>query len=336
MKQFVVSHPPPTTTTTTSSSSSSSSSPPATLLDTFRHLHPSQGQAYTCWSTVLDCRKTNYGTRIDYILCSLQLERSLTWAEVWAHVAGSDHCPVMAEFGRLRLSPSPKLPSLCSTLLLGRQAKLSAFLTSRPKPMVAAGGEEGKQMSVAGKEGGGKGRTVATLKRSRTGGDVPSAKCQKAAKKPTLFSFFSAPSSVSGGEDTSVPPSSDQHERERGQELGGAPLSQDTGTGHMCSSSLTDKDTTAAEITPIPSSTSSSSSSSGQLTQEWQSLFSGPPKPPLCAGHGEPCVLRTVKKVGPNRYRQFWVCARPGGSRGDPAAKCDFFQWLKPRTKGRS
>lgn len=31
---------------------------------------------------------------------------------------------------------------------------------------------------------------------------------------------------------------------------------------------------------------------------------------PLCKGHGEPCVARSVKKAGPNVGRGFYVCAR--------------------------
>lgn len=31
---------------------------------------------------------------------------------------------------------------------------------------------------------------------------------------------------------------------------------------------------------------------------------------PICKGHGEPCVSRSVKREGPNRGRLFYVCAR--------------------------
>src|SRR4029434_8984510 len=42
-------------------------------------------------------------------------------------------------------------------------------------------------------------------------------------------------------------------------------------------------------------------------------LLRSPPPPPPCKAHGEPCVLRTVKKAGPTMGRQFFVCARPQG-----------------------
>jgi hypothetical protein len=37
-------------------------------------------------------------------------------------------------------------------------------------------------------------------------------------------------------------------------------------------------------------------SASAQL---WKSVFKGPPSPPVCKGHFEPCVLKTVKKKAP-------------------------------------
>ena len=60
----------------------------------------------------------------------------------------------------------------------------------------------------------------------------------------------------------------------------------------------------------------------------WKTLLSGPPAAPPCRGHKEPCVLRTVKKDGPNKGRQFWVCARPEGHRTNRAARCEHFEWI--------
>lgn len=60
------------------------------------------------------------------------------------------------------------------------------------------------------------------------------------------------------------------------------------------------------------------------LTEEWKSLFEKL-KPPLCNGHGESCVIREVKKNGPNKGRRFYVCARAEGP--VPIGRCDHFQW---------
>lgn len=61
----------------------------------------------------------------------------------------------------------------------------------------------------------------------------------------------------------------------------------------------------------------------------WKTVLHGPPQPPLCKSHNEPCVLRTVKKAGPNLGRQFFVCARPQGHASNPQARCNFFAWVE-------
>ena len=213
-------------------------------------------------------RKTNYGTRIDYILCSSSLAPNLTQAEVWGDMTGSDHCPVMAEFS-LSLVPSQREPPLSLHLLLGQQTTLSSFL--EPQTTHSRGGVK-PAPSV--KKSSGKG-----VKRKSS--EVASSS-EKPAK--TLKNFFISPEEPVGGSSTS----------------------------------RTDS---------MPPSSSSSSSSSGQLSREWSCLLSGPPKPPLCGRHSEPAVLRTVRKAGPTKGRQFWVCSRPAGSRSDSRTQCDFFQW---------
>lgn len=82
----------------------------------------------------------------------------------------------------------------------------------------------------------------------------------------------------------------------------------------------------------------------GKLTQEvseptnssnnastWKNLLKGPPTAPLCRGHDEPCVLRTVKKPGPNRGRQFWTCNRPEGHKTNREARCEYFVWVSTK-----
>ncbi|KAJ7336061.1 DNA-(apurinic or apyrimidinic site) lyase 2 [Desmophyllum pertusum] len=61
----------------------------------------------------------------------------------------------------------------------------------------------------------------------------------------------------------------------------------------------------------------------------WKSILTGPRPPPVCSGHKEPCVLRTVKAKGPNQGRQFHCCARPQGHSSNPQARCNFFKWVK-------
>ncbi|XP_071021704.1 DNA-(apurinic or apyrimidinic site) endonuclease 2 [Oncorhynchus clarkii lewisi] len=60
----------------------------------------------------------------------------------------------------------------------------------------------------------------------------------------------------------------------------------------------------------------------------WKTVLRGPPPPPPCKAHGEPCVLRTVKKAGPNMGKQFFVCNRPQGHASNPEARCNYFSWV--------
>ncbi|VDO06986.1 unnamed protein product [Rodentolepis nana] len=66
-------------------------------------------------------------------------------------------------------------------------------------------------------------------------------------------------------------------------------------------------------------------------TAAWQSLLNGGKKSkiaPLCSSHGEPCVLRCVKRADSrHRGREFWTCARPIGAPNNPLARCNTFFW---------
>lgn len=64
------------------------------LVDTFRHLHPTQEKAYTWWSYRAGARAKNVGWRIDYFLISQSLVPQLKEATIYPEVLGSDHCPV--------------------------------------------------------------------------------------------------------------------------------------------------------------------------------------------------------------------------------------------------
>ena len=297
---------------------------PIQLVDTFRYLHPTEEKAYTCWSTITDARKTNYGTRIDYVLASVGLVEHLRISAVWQHVEGSDHCPVFAEFS-LPLSPSPHLPSLCSNHFIefaGKQQKLSAFLTRREKPQDSASTPHvsTQHTSSSGKK--------LPVKRTRSTKDSLPSKLIKTSKpmaggsSQTLLSFFKKTQQEENSEMSETLSQDYSHELSTLSSQNSS--SNDEDSQRTVSSSLSLDDPSCPKPEDFVPQVSSSQQ---QLSEVWRSVLTGPPKPPLCKGHSEPCVLRTVKKAGPNQRRQFWVCARPGGSKDDPKARCDFFKW---------
>eukprot|EP00095_Tigriopus_kingsejongensis_P004544 maker-scaffold893_size84343-snap-gene-0.21 protein:Tk04544 transcript:maker-scaffold893_size84343-snap-gene-0.21-mRNA-1 annotation:"dna-(apurinic or apyrimidinic site) lyase 2" len=111
---------------------------PNQFLDSFRHLHPNRENAFTCWNTKMNCRSTNYGTRIDYIFVDQSMRSSVTHCDIHPEIEGSDHCPVKADLA-LVLEPAAKLPAYCTKNFpefAGQQQKLSSFFqkgVKRPK-----------------------------------------------------------------------------------------------------------------------------------------------------------------------------------------------------------
>jgi exodeoxyribonuclease-3 len=67
------------------------------FVDTYRHFHPTQEDAYTWWSYMSKVRERNIGWRIDYFIASNQLVPQLKSATIHPHVLGSDHCPIVLE-----------------------------------------------------------------------------------------------------------------------------------------------------------------------------------------------------------------------------------------------
>ena len=70
------------------------------LVDTFRLKHPEATRRYTHWN--MRCpweRKAHIGWRIDYVLTSYSLIRSIQSASIREDIFGSDHCPVTLELG---------------------------------------------------------------------------------------------------------------------------------------------------------------------------------------------------------------------------------------------
>ena len=65
----------------------------AGLVDTFRHIRPTE-QKYSWWSQVTSARERNIGWRLDYIFVSRNLLPYVVDADIHCDVYGSDHCPV--------------------------------------------------------------------------------------------------------------------------------------------------------------------------------------------------------------------------------------------------
>jgi AP endonuclease-2 len=65
----------------------------------------------------------------------------------------------------------------------------------------------------------------------------------------------------------------------------------------------------ALSLSQESSPRASSSQSNGESKKAWTTLLA-PIKPPLCEVHGEPTKELTVNKPGPNKGKNFFICAR--------------------------
>lgn len=320
------------------------------FVDTFRHFHPTRTNAFTCWSTLTGARQTNYGTRIDYIFADCQLaEEQFVAADIMPEVEGSDHCPVWGQLS-CSLLPSSKNPPLCTRFLpefAGKQQKLSRFLVkvdqksiqSEQKNELPGSQEEEERRENLNPSGAGKKRVLTAES------IIPKGKKTKTAKATTkpqgsLLTFFKPKITV-------LLPSTEAPEKQKTllQDEVTSPqtpsvkgnITEDAmlvleGSEQLCTSSSpkdNDQETKVKtqHLTSQPTM-GPSDTKKGASSVFWKSLFHGPPPPPPCKVHREPCVLRTVKKEGPNMGRQFFVCARPQGHASNPEARCNFFAWV--------
>ncbi|MCJ1245827.1 Class II abasic (AP) endonuclease [Trapelia coarctata] len=66
------------------------------LLDICRSFHPARKGMFTCWEQKTNARPGNFGSRIDYVLCSLDMRDWFSDSNIQEGLMGSDHCPVYA------------------------------------------------------------------------------------------------------------------------------------------------------------------------------------------------------------------------------------------------
>ncbi|KAM9327141.1 DNA-(apurinic or apyrimidinic site) endonuclease 2 [Gastrophryne carolinensis] len=272
------------------------------FLDSFRFFHPTQKNAFTCWCSVSRARETNYGTRIDYILGNRSLvETEFLDSIIMPEVEGSDHCPVKA-FMKCKPIVGARCPPFCTKYLpefAGRQQKLSQFLVKKnisdlDETKDFSGSQANAESSVP----------PSNLK--RTIGKVnctvdKKSKLDSKSAQGSLLAFFKPTAMASATQ-----PEDNPKKENSKTDLAGV-------KGEKSRSLVPPKD-------------------NQPQTAFWKNLLKGPSPPPNCKGHGEPCVLRTVKKAGPNCGRQFFVCARPDGHSSNPKASCNFFLWVTKKS----
>ncbi|XP_051964576.1 DNA-(apurinic or apyrimidinic site) endonuclease 2-like isoform X2 [Xyrauchen texanus] len=303
-------------------------------------------------------RQTNYGTRIDYIFSNRSLvETAFIGVDIMPEVEGSDHCPVWAQLS-CTLLPSPKYPPLCTHHMpefTGRQQKLSRFLVKvSEKQNISKESEE----RLPGSQDAGEirenlnplvhGENVAKKRPTDREAETIAHKAKRSKltkteskQKGSLLAFFKpkqTPMNMS-------PKQAEYSDRGRGAESSGCQITKpgptdetdfnatyhsgvqkETHLSLVTGAKIENQYEVEKESMPVDKSKDCKKWPSSGF---WKSVLHGPPQPPLCKSHNEPCVLRTVKKAGPNLGRQFFVCARPQGHASNPQARCNFFAWVE-------
>ncbi|XP_002739716.1 DNA-(apurinic or apyrimidinic site) endonuclease 2-like [Saccoglossus kowalevskii] len=285
------------------------------FVDTFRHFHPQQQEAFTCWRTTTGARQLNYGTRIDYILASMSLQVELLDSIIMPNVEGSDHCPVKVTL-RCTCETSKKIPTLSTKHMpefAGKQQKLSGFFTKAAieSSHINTTPEIDSKISHPKLTNHYENCSASNLlKRTSSANESNATKKQKTTNRPKMhgnISDFFQKKSVSKTSDHPSIQSKDQV----------IPLE--------CAISVAPRaGEDASHSIPMQSGMKDEKK---KVAAKWKNMLSGPKPPPLCRGHKEPCVLRTVRKTGLNQGRQFYVCTKPEGPKSNPNARCDFFQW---------
>ena len=369
------------------------------FIDLFRYFYPTQQNAFTCWSTVTSARKTNYGTRIDYIVVNKEfLLRNAISCDIRPDIFGSDHCPVEAVFS-CDIEAADVLPELCSALMpefKGKQRSIKSFMTAGRERRGTKGSdfqgttdtriedtpessEEGEkkisskrkastelkknpiklqrkgsmdkknsknsnnslksyfQMKPIKSEIPVKQKRQETLKNLMKEANITDQNLQVEILRENAGSETAAPrSDISLGRDTdriscrenpqdNAPPSCSSSQSSCNvTDESWSKISQETVVKDLKKQK---EEVEAKVIQKIASNTKTNGKSNNK--SKWKSILKGPDPPPLCDGHNEKCVLRTVKKEGPNFGRQFYCCTRPQGRATDKEARCKTFIWKK-------
>ena len=321
------------------------------LVDSFRYIYPYQKNAFTNWCTSTGARLTNYGNRLDYIVADLSLvKQRFLDVNIRPEVEGSDHCPVVASLsGRIMLPKRP--PPLCSRFMpefAGKQQKLASYFTKKVVETLSDAaetdsGESSSQEATPKDDIKPEVKKENSLKRTGSFETASKAKRPKTSKKKNIFQFFEKKEALKSFAEEN--PSSCVEEKVEEKAMNSESICNiGLDKGSKCdkvdnvdqSSSQKTDCLDAANLTPSFENGSDSQSSTQTVggnksadVAAWKNILKGPPPAPLCTGHNEPCVLRTVKKKGPNYGRQFHCCARPEGHYSNKEARCKFFKWIR-------
>lgn len=313
------------------------------LVDLCREFHPDREGMYTHWEQKINARPGNFGSRIDFVLCSIGIKSWFCKADIQEGLMGSDHCPVYActkdsvdwhgeDVPIVDILNPPGMFSNGKRIRDYAQAKDTLPMSGRLLP------EFDKRRSIkdmfAKKPSASPTpdpvsnpakTTVPTIKstidiatplvsppkrpeKRRTPGLSPAKPCKRSK---TLHPTSKGQQSLKGFFVQAAAPAPIAPQLTPNEAPASPPPLVPTATAHS-----------GPELDPIHESFSHATDAASPSSQclvdpgavaassrsSWSKLFAKK-APPLCE-HGEPCTIYTVKKAGPNCGRQFFLCSR--------------------------
>ncbi|PVI06561.1 DNase I-like protein [Periconia macrospinosa] len=321
------------------------------LWDICREFHPDREGMYTHWEQKINARPGNFGSRIDFVLCSLEMKTWFSDSNIQEGLMGSDHCPVYANFkdtvqcegkeihildimnppGMFHKGHRQRDYTLKDSLPLSgkllpefdrRQTikdmfkKKSTTSPSLKTPTASQlQGTPGTSMSSSTSQQADSGNSTTALnspEKRRLSTSSP-AKPAKRSKSNTASSQSMLPKGQQSLKGFFTPKPVDTYKSASDAEASAA-----------------DGLTVTTPSTPQFTGTGSAFIDPQDTKESWTKLFSKKPSP-RCEGHNEPCISLKTKKPGVNCGRQFWICPRPIGPSGQKENgthwRCGTFIW---------
>ncbi|KAK1146632.1 Class II abasic (AP) endonuclease [Aspergillus melleus] len=309
------------------------------LHDICRSFHPDRRGMYTCWEQRINARPGNYGSRIDYVLCSLDMQEWSCDSNIQEGLMGSDHCPVYAVLKD-------------SVPLQGAMVNIRDLMN--PSGVFHNGERQGEYSSklllpLSG-------RLIPEFDRRRSIKDMfarkPSAPAETPNETPPASTSKQPPQPPQGtvrkrSERPDPPP---PVKRTKSTIPASSPAAPTTGQKSLkgffkpksdpssrppVNFPQAPKNNPPSQPQPRPPSHGSDAGPDAVIdpiaSQEgWSNLFAKK-QPPACEGHQEGCILLKAKKPGINCGRAFWICSRPLGPSGSKEKgtewRCSTFIW---------
>jgi AP endonuclease-2 len=300
------------------------------------------------WNTKISARESNYGTRIDYILVTPGLLPWIKAADIQPEIKGSDHCPVFIDLHDQIIDTSGGVIKLRD--VLGRtagytepprvaakfwdeykQRLLDTFFGKKPDPnpkpvppqppapqppsdpptpSVTLESEKNDMLMSP--------QTASAVSPlSELPDDRHSSGSQPLSSIPSSSSVAPAKRKRNAQEPVTSSSKKPKNDEPKPKKAGQTSLASffskpavSSSKSKLSEADLLDADyKLALSLSQVPSPPRSSSQSNGESKKAWTTLLA-PVKPPLCEVHGEPTKELTVNKPGPNKGKNFFICAR--------------------------